>query len=389
MSKTYEIGMPVGEPLQRGANSWRIKLYQGINPETSKPKYSYETVRGTKADADVRKGELIVLARQARVVAKAIKTSVDAALPLYDYCMADIDAREAERVISPISAQTARDACKALAPYLAGHTLESFDRDAAVELLRDLGRRKPAYSNGYIVFLKKRLSTVLTRAVLAKHVQSHAFFKVKTPALARSAGKVIATNPRAKLLAHLRGHAMGPVVRFLLATGLRRAEVCAILWSDINWETRQASVNKGLVVLRGGKRYLSNGKTAAARRTIGLPDATMADLQTLFAKAQARCEQTGEIVEALPVFTNASGDQWVPQYLYEKVKEVLIDCRLGDHRLHDLRHTMATEMLQSLPAGPVSRRLGHSSAAITLSIYEHQLPEEKAVGQVAAARLIA
>jgi integrase len=44
-------------------------------------------------------------------------------------------------------------------------------------------------------------------------------------------------------------------------------------------------------------------------------------------------------------------------------------------RLHDLRHTHASHLLNAgVPIGQVTARLGHSSSVITLSIYSHVMP---------------
>jgi len=48
----------------------------------------------------------------------------------------------------------------------------------------------------------------------------------------------------------------------------------------------------------------------------------------------------------------------------------------GSVRLYDLRHTMATALLmRGVPINAVSARLGHASAAMTLDVYGHVLPE--------------
>jgi len=44
-------------------------------------------------------------------------------------------------------------------------------------------------------------------------------------------------------------------------------------------------------------------------------------------------------------------------------------------RLHDLRHTHATILLKAgVPVKVVSERLGHSSPAFTMTVYQHVLP---------------
>ena len=56
-------------------------------------------------------------------------------------------------------------------------------------------------------------------------------------------------------------------------------------------------------------------------------------------------------------------------------------------RLHDLRHTHATVLLaDGVPVKVVSERLGHASATITLTVYQHVHP---GMGREAADRFAA
>jgi integrase len=61
-------------------------------------------------------------------------------------------------------------------------------------------------------------------------------------------------------------------------------------------------------------------------------------------------------------------------------------------RLHDLRHTHASQLIRTgAPAKVIQERLGHSSAAFTLTTYGHLLPgmQDEAVARLAEARAAA
>ena len=68
-------------------------------------------------------------------------------------------------------------------------------------------------------------------------------------------------------------------------------------------------------------------------------------------------------------------------------REPAVLAKLSLIKLHGLRHTCATLLLQAgVPANVVQRRLGHKKIEITLTVYAHALP---AMQQDAAARLAA
>ena len=64
---------------------------------------------------------------------------------------------------------------------------------------------------------------------------------------------------------------------------------------------------------------------------------------------------------------------WRPDYLslaYGRLSK-------REYRLHDLRHYHATQLLAAgVPVTTVSKRLGHTSTAVTLNTYGHWLPEQ-------------
>ncbi|MGH9104685.1 MAG: site-specific integrase [Acidimicrobiales bacterium] len=67
---------------------------------------------------------------------------------------------------------------------------------------------------------------------------------------------------------------------------------------------------------------------------------------------------------------------WVnPDYLSQAFDRHLAKSTLPAIRLHDLRHTHASVLLQQgVPLKVVSERLGHANPAFTLSVYQHLLP---------------
>ena len=64
-----------------------------------------------------------------------------------------------------------------------------------------------------------------------------------------------------------------------------------------------------------------------------------------------------------------------PRNMTRLFKATLVKANLLDIRLHDLRHTSATLMLQQgVHPKIVQERLGHSTISMTLDTYSHVLP---------------
>jgi len=75
------------------------------------------------------------------------------------------------------------------------------------------------------------------------------------------------------------------------------------------------------------------------------------------------------------VFSHSDGAPFRPASVTRAFKTIAESLGLNGALLHDLRHTHATLMLQHwIHPQVVSKRLGHSSVAITLDTYSHILP---------------
>jgi integrase len=75
------------------------------------------------------------------------------------------------------------------------------------------------------------------------------------------------------------------------------------------------------------------------------------------------------------VFTRPDGSPWRPEVISDRWRGQWPGLELPFIRLHDLRHTHATLLLQAgVPIKVVSERLGHSRVGMTLDVYAHVLP---------------
>ena len=88
------------------------------------------------------------------------------------------------------------------------------------------------------------------------------------------------------------------------------------------------------------------------------------------------------------VFCTGEGKPLNPNNLYRNFAAIIDRASVPTIRLHDLRHTHATLLLQAgTPIKAVSERLGHAKTGITLDTYAHVLPDmqDRAVDAIDAA----
>ena len=160
-----------------------------------------------------------------------------------------------------------------------------------------------------------------------------------------------------------------------LYTGMRLGEICALRWSDIDWEQRTITVRRTVQRVvsacssTGKKTFLMIGKpkTKRSRRVLPMPAFLLELLEEQARKA------TSEYV----LGTRSAAE---PRTIQRQFKRIAEKCGLGGVHFHTLRHSFATRMLElGVDVKTVSALLGHSSAKITLDVYVHSLFEQQRI----------
>ncbi|HSK90069.1 MAG TPA: site-specific integrase, partial [Euzebyales bacterium] len=155
----------------------------------------------------------------------------------------------------------------------------------------------------------------------------------------------------------------------------RRGELLGLRWSDIDDDGQQVGVRSSLAIV-GGRPQLKTTKTTHVRR-IHLDARTAAAVQRQRAVQDAARRSAGTQWrnELDLVFTEELGAPLVPQRTTHRFRRLVRRLDVPTIRLHDLRHTHATLLLQAgVPVKVVSERLGHASITITMDVYAHVLP---------------
>ena len=154
---------------------------------------------------------------------------------------------------------------------------------------------------------------------------------------------------------------------------------------DIDLGKGAIKLNRGLVSV-GYELHESRGKTANARRRIELDPMTI-DVLTAWRGWQGIERIAVGDAEPDWVFTDIGGRPAHPDKLSQTFDRLVRRAELPVIRLHDLRHTQATLLIDAgVPVKVVSERLGHATAAFTIETYQHVLPsmQTRAVDAVAS-----
>ncbi len=359
-----------GNITKRGTKSWRLKFDVGADPLTGKRKYALITVRGTYKQAQQE------LTRQLAAYHDGTffePTKVRLAEWL-DQWLADqhgLAAKTAERYSQLISAQ--------ITPHLGACLMQKL-RPTQIKawhgaLLKGGGKKGRPLAARTVGHAHRVLSKALGDAVGLEMLARNVAAAVPPPKIEAKEMEILSAREIADLMTKLRGRTLYPVAVVALGTGMRRGELLALRWSDVDLDAAKLRVERSLEQTKAGGLRFKAPKTKHGRRTITLPggavdvlrDHRRQQLEWRFAHG------LGKLADDALVFARPDGDPRSPHALTQDWRHLIASLGGLPHvTFHALRHSHASALIAAnVDVLTISRRLGHGSASITLGVYGH------------------
>ena len=181
----------------------------------------------------------------------------------------------------------------------------------------------------------------------------------------------------ARFIAAADEHRWAAGFRLCVLYGLRRSELLALRWDDLDLDAGTVRVDEGLIEVKG-KPVWTDGKSARSRRTIPI-DTSMRKL--FRARRVAQLEERARAVEWAGldlVFTTLNGSPVQARYFDRELERLVVASGVPRLTSHGLRHTAATHMVRHAAdlgeLRAVADILGHSPEML-LRVYAHAMPE--------------
>lgn len=223
--------------------------------------------------------------------------------------------------------------------------------------------KNPGLSASYVRGVHRVLHNCLKRAVKEKLIPSNPSDDCIIPKLEKKEMKILRPEDMTAYLKEADRRGVLPLFFLELCTGLRKGELVALLWEDLDQDKKTIRVCKQAIGVKGGGVKVSRPKTETSIRTISVSQEAI----ELLVKEHEKHPENPYMFPS-PV----TGGMYYPDAITRLHDKILKSAGIEHIRLHDLRHTFATTALQNgVDIKTVSGMLGHFDAGFTLRTYTH------------------
>jgi integrase len=361
-----------GHIRQRSRNSWELRYSLGTDPATGRRRIVTTTLSGDRKTAE----------RELRRLLREVDTGehVDPTrLTVRAWLTHWLDTVRQE--VSPKSHERyAEIVTNFLIPALGNLPLTKLAPSHIQKAYNSwaVGGRRDGKSGGLSPLTRRYLHTIL-RSALTRAVEQQLLsrnpadaFKKRLPKVEHQEFMTLTADQSARLLGRITPARLYWPVLLALATGMRRGEILALRWKNVDLERGILRVMESLEQTKAGLRF--KAPKSERHRAITIPNFAIEELRRL-KRQQAEellalgIRQNGETLACCRI----DGEPLQPRSLTHQFTCVMNRMKgLPRVRFHDLRHSHATQLLLSGVHPKVAQeRLGHSTITTTLDLYSH------------------
>ena len=301
-------------------------------------------------------------------------------MTVYEHVAARINLWESLGDVSPKTAERYRELLEnQIKPHIGGKVLQKL-KPADVEhwhgLLKTDGRKDGSggLSPRTIGHAHRLLSKALKDGMRHDLIVRNAAASEAPPRVDAKEITVLDAAQVKFVVEKLRGRAMYSRIVTALFTGIRRGEFLALRWRNVDLDNKVISIREAIEQTKARGISFKVPKTKNSVRDLSLPDIVVAALRDL-RRQQLEFRVAlglGKLQDDALVFSRPDGSPHSPRAFTKEWADKAESLGVPEITLHALRHTHASHLIDAgIDVVKISRRLGHASPTVTLTIYAH------------------
>lgn len=253
------------------------------------------------------------------------------------------------------------------------------DRLTTAQIQRYLNRKQEeGLSNNTVRKHHGLLHNALEYACRQELVSVNAADRAVAPVFIHPEHHYYDSQTMSRLFAAVAGTSLEPIVKLAGYLGLRRSEICALKWKNVDREEKVVTIAEARTAVNG--RSVDKGtKNASSVRRLGYRGLTDLDelLERLWRQREEEMARLGGAYQDRGfVICHDGGLPYQPDYVSNLLQRVLRENGLPYVTLHGLRHSFASIAHScNVSLFGISRALGHSTTTTTTQIYMHLFDE--------------
>lgn len=348
----------------KGVVTYQICIEYGTDPVTGKRVRSYHKFHGNKKQAEAELRRMLTDLDSGRPISLSsmlLSSWMDQWLSMY---LPNIEettrAGYSEKIKNHIK------------PYLGAYPLNALRADVIQKWINDLTAK--GLSPKSVKHAYQLVKAALEKAVILQMIMFNPCKGTTLPKMQKPQTNVYNKNEVDAMLRAAQGTDMYLPLLLLVTLGLRRGELAGLKWSNVDLSNRTIKVCDTIVTVNG-KPLAKPPKSAAGIRTLHigqdltdiLAEAKRNDYMLMLQRKLCCCDYVVHMENGLPYNPDVLTRKWTRFKQMHGLKDI---------RLHDLRHSCATLMIQAgIDPKTVQHRLGHADISITLNTYTHCTPQ--------------
>ncbi|EIW17365.1 MULTISPECIES: tyrosine-type recombinase/integrase [Pelosinus] len=237
---------------------------------------------------------------------------------------------------------------------------------------------KGGLSSTSVRYIHRVLSMALKDAMKKSLILKNPLDDVDPPKKQKFLTNTVSRNIKQLLLDDVKGTEIELPIKIGLALGLRRGEILGLTWSNVDLKNREIHIIQQLRRSNSCIKLVKL-KTSTSHRSLPIPDNLYTTLTEIKALQEQQKSALGHNHHDLDfVCCKSTGEHLHPNYVSQSFSRAINRIGAPHIRIHDLRHTFATNALEAgVDLKTVSDILGHSDISITANHYLHPSRENK------------